>query len=144
MTLWFLTEKREREREDEIWECTSKTCLSCFTSVKKLIINTRSPLTILTIRQSIFQVKWVVSKHLTTISTQEAFWMEMLANCIQAILWEERIIHGKTNSWCRKCNFTFTTALIFTTNLSYCLKFQWFPGICHLISSCISDQNCFN
>jgi hypothetical protein len=43
-------------------------------------------LTILTIRQSIFQEKWVVSKHLTTISTQEAFWMEMLANCIQAIL----------------------------------------------------------
>jgi hypothetical protein len=40
---------------------------------------------ILTIRQSIFQVKWVVSKCLTTISTQEAFWMEMLANCIQAI-----------------------------------------------------------
>jgi len=40
---------------------------------------------ILTIRQSIFQVKWVVSKHLTTISTQEALWMEMLANCIQAI-----------------------------------------------------------
>jgi len=49
-------------------------------------MNTRSLLTILTIRQSIFQEKWVVSKQLTTISTQEAFWMEMLANGIQAIL----------------------------------------------------------
>jgi len=84
-------------------------------------MNRRSLLTILTIRQSIFQEKWVVSKHLTTISTQEAFWMEMLANCIQAILREEYIVHGKTKSGYRKCNFTTTNALIFTTNISYYL-----------------------
>jgi hypothetical protein len=79
-------------------------------------MNTRSLLTIFTIRQPIFQEKWVVSKHLTTVSTQEAFWMEVLANCIQAILQEKSIICGKTNSGYRKCNITFITALIYIYN----------------------------
>jgi hypothetical protein len=43
-------------------------------------------LTCLTIWQSILQEEWIVSKQLATISTQEAFWVEVLANCIQAIL----------------------------------------------------------
>lgn len=39
----------------------------------------------LTVWQSIFQEEWIVAKQLATVSTQEAFWVEMLANCIQAI-----------------------------------------------------------
>lgn len=68
--------------------------------------------TCLTVRQSIFQEEWVVSKQLATISTQEAFWMKVLANSIQAILQKQFTPYFKTSNKQIKCKLTFTSNLI--------------------------------